>query len=1289
MKLTPQDTSPPVALLENVGQQYGATIALRDISLAIPARRMVGLIGPDGVGKSSLLSLIAGARAIGQGNVMVLGGDMRDVHHRRDVCPKIAWMPQGLGKNLYHTLSVYENVDFFARLFGHDKAERELRINELLQSTGLAPFRDRPAGKLSGGMKQKLGLCCALIHDPQLLILDEPTTGVDPLSRAQFWELIDSIRQRQPEMSVLVATAYMEEAERFDWLVAMNAGEVLATGSAAELKAQTGSQTLEQAFIALLPEAQRQAHKTVVIPPRDSREEEIAIEARGLTMRFGNFVAVDHVNFRIARGEIFGFLGSNGCGKSTTMKMLTGLLPASEGEAWLFGQPVDPKDIATRQRVGYMSQAFSLYSELSVRQNLELHARLFHIPDDEIANRVAEMSERFMLTEVEDALPADLPLGIRQRLSLAVAVIHRPEMLILDEPTSGVDPVARDMFWQLMVDLARQDRVTIFISTHFMNEAERCDRISLMHAGKVLASDTPQALVEQRGAASLEEAFIAWLKEAQPSSPVPDEPTSAVTSHSEHTAPRQAFSLRRLFSYSRREALELRRDPVRSTLALLGTVILMFIMGYGISMDVEDLRFAVLDRDQTLSSQGWSQNIAGSRYFIEQAPLHSYDELDRRMRDGELAVAIEIPPNFGRDIARGTPVQIGVWVDGAMPNRAETVRGYVQAMHLAWLQEMAGRQSSPQRDTSLISIETRYRYNPDVKSLPAIVPAVIPLLLMMIPAMLSALSVVREKELGSIINLYVTPTTRSEFLLGKQLPYIVLGMFNFFLLCALSVFVFGVAHKGSFLTLTLAALLYVTIATGLGLLISTFMKSQIAAIFGTAIITLIPATQFSGMIDPVASLEGPGRWIGQIYPTSHFLTIARGTFSKALNLSDLWGLVHSAIDCGAAGARAERAAAEETGGMMRGLRNIYNLGVKELRSLLGDKAMLALIVFAFTVSVYSSATVMPGSLHLAPIAVADMDKSQLSSRIINAFYRPWFLEPELITADEMDAGLDAGRYTFAINIPPNFQRDVLAGRQPEIQVNVDATRMSQAFTGNGYIQNIISGEVNSFVARYRDNSVLPVELAVRMRFNPNLEQERFGAVMAIINNITMLAIVLTGSALIREREHGTIEHLLVMPVTPFEIMMAKIWSMGLVVLVVSGLSLILMVQGILQVPIEGSIPLFMLGVALSLFATTSIGIFMGTLARSMPQLGLLMILVLLPLQMLSGGSTPRESMPQLVQDIMLTMPTTHFVSLAQAILYRGASFAIVWPQFLTLLAIGGVFFTIALLRFRKTIGEMA
>ena len=374
---------------------------------------------------------------------------------------------------------------------------------------------------------------------------------------------------------------------------------------------------------------------------------------------------------------------------------------------------------------------------------------------------------------------------------------------------------------------------------------------------------------------------------------------------------------------------------------------------------------------------------------------------------------------------------------------------------------------------------------------------------------------------------------------------------------------------------------------------------------------------------------------------------------------------------------------------MRSLRNIFNLGIKELRTLLGDKAMLALIVFSFTLSIYSSATVTPGSLHMAPIAIADQDQSQLSTRIVNSFYAPYFMPPAMIDSNQIDPLLDAGTYTFALDIPPNFQRDVLAGRQPAIQLNVDATRMSQAFLGNSYIQNIVNDEVSEFMARYRAGSALPVDLEVRARFNPNLDQSWFGAVMAIINNITMLAIILTGSALIREREHGTIEHLLVMPITPFEIMLAKVWSMGLVVLVASGLSLIFMVQGVLHVPIEGSIPLFMLGVALSLFATTSIGIFMGTIARSMPQLGLLMILVLIPVQMLSGGSTPRESMPQLVQDIMQTMPTTHFVSLAQAILYRGADFSIVWPQFATLLVIGMVFFGFALSRFRKTISSMA
>ena len=414
-----QKTNAPVVRLSGVSLRYGTTLGLNDVTLDLPSGCMVGLIGPDGVGKSSLFSLVAGAHVIQTGQVEVLGGDMRMRSHRAAICPRIAYMPQGLGKNLYPTLSVFENIDFFGRLFGQGPEERRTRIDLLVTNTGLAPFCDRPAGKLSGGMKQKLGLCCALIHDPDLLILDEPTTGVDPLSRVQFWNLIEQIRATRPGMSVLVATAYMEEAARFDWLAVMEAGQVLATGTPAGLLERTGTKSLEEAFIALLPEEGRRDHQPVVIVPKSIDDSTVvAIEAQNLTMQFGDFVAVDRVNFRITSGEIFGFLGSNGCGKTTTMKMLTGLLPASAGRAWLFGHPVNPKDIETRRRVGYMTQAFSLYSELTVEQNLMLHARLFSVPTELIDGRVKEMATRFDLNDVMDALPGNLPLGQRQRFVL-------------------------------------------------------------------------------------------------------------------------------------------------------------------------------------------------------------------------------------------------------------------------------------------------------------------------------------------------------------------------------------------------------------------------------------------------------------------------------------------------------------------------------------------------------------------------------------------------------------------------------------------------------------------------------------------------------------------------------------------------------------------------------------------------------------------------------------------------------------------------------------------------------
>jgi len=373
------------------------------------------------------------------------------------------------------------------------------------------------------------------------------------------------------------------------------------------------------------------------------------------------------------------------------------------------------------------------------------------------------------------------------------------------------------------------------------------------------------------------------------------------------------------------------------------------------------------------------------------------------------------------------------------------------------------------------------------------------------------------------------------------------------------------------------------------------------------------------------------------------------------------------------------------GGLRRKLGNIFQLGLKELRSLYRDPAMLVLIIYSFTLAIYEGATAIPEAPHRASIAVVDEDRSQASLRIINAFQLPYFIEPKAISHQEMDSGMDDGLYTFTLNIPPRFQQDLLAGRQPTIQLNVDATQVSQAFTGAGHIQQIIASETAEFVRRYRSEDVLPVEAVVRTAFNPNLSRAWFGAVNEVINQITMLAIILTGAALIREREHGTIEHLLVMPVTPFEIMVGKVWAMGLVVLAAAAFALRFVVEGWLDIPIQGSLWLFAGGAALHLFAATSMGIFFGTVARSMPQLGLLVILTLIPLQILSGGVTPRESMPELVQSIMLVAPTTHFVELAQAILFRNAGTAIVWPQLLALMVIGTVFFIGALARLRKSL----
>ena len=878
----------PVAILRDVWHRYGKQAALRGVSLELHVGELVGLIGPDGVGKSTLLGILAGAKKVQAGPatpplVQVFGGDFTQARHRRAVCARIAYMPQGLGRNLYPDLTVRENIAFFSRLFGQGAAERGRRTAALLAATDLAPFADRAARKLSGGMRQKLGLCCALIHDPDLLILDEPTTGVDPLSRHQFWDLVDRIRAGRPGMSVIVATAYMEEAERFGHLVAMNDGAVLAAGTPDEIKQQTGCGTLDESFIALLPEALRATRVRPDIAPLKSGTAEVAISAAGLTRRFGDFAAVDNVSFSIDRGEIFGFLGSNGCGKTTTMRMLTGLLPATGGTALLFGRTVDSADMSMRYRVGYMSQLFSLYTELTVRQNLVLHARLYHIDPEQARRRIAELVAAFTLRDHLDTLAAALPLGIRQRLALAVAVINEPQILILDEPTSGVDPLARDQFWALLGGLSRKNGVTIFISTHFMNEAALCDHVLLMNAGKVLAVGAPAEIVRQWGGPTLENAFIACLEAATgkaPTAPAPAQLQAAVS-----RPPRRRFSVQRLLAYALRETLELLRDPIRLCFAIFGMAFLMVVVGYGTNTDVDHLPFAAYDQDQTPESRTYLKTYEGSAYFSERAPIASADQLQQRLASGELKLALDIPAGFGRNVRRVHPASVGAWVDGAMPFRAETTRGYLEGVQQAYLADLAASQG--RSVAAPASVASRFRYNQDFDSVNSLVPSTIALLLALIPAILMALAVVREKEFGSITNLYVTPVTRAEFILGKQIPYVALAMAGFAVVATMASWLFGVPVKGSVPALAVGTLIYVYATTAYGLLISAFASTQIAALFGTALLTVMPATQFSGMLSPVSSLSGMGAVFGDLFPMSYYLPVAVGTFTKSLGFTEL------------------------------------------------------------------------------------------------------------------------------------------------------------------------------------------------------------------------------------------------------------------------------------------------------------------------------------------------------------------------------------------------------------------
>ena len=523
--------------------------------------------------------------------------------------------------------------------------------------------------------------------------------------------------------------------------------------------------------------------------------------------------------------------------------------------------------------------------------------------------RIKELLERYDLKDVADAKPESLPLGVKQRLQLAVAVLHRPPMLILDEPTSGVDPVARDAFWRSLIDLSRDDGVTIFLSTHFMNEAERCDRISLMHRGRVLAVGAPRELVKDRGSATLEDAFISYLEEAggaeekkkpeapaqavpPPADPLPAAALPAKQARPTHSRTSRRFDPGRLWAYARRETMELLRDPIRLAFAFVGPIILMFAMGYGITFDVENLKYAAFDQDQTPESRRLLESFSGSHYFSERPPISSTAELEQRMRSGELAVVVEIPPGFGRDLANLRSPEVGFWIDGAMPFRGETTKGYVSGLALRYAQDLIVERLGPNRASNVyvgsVNIENRFRYNQAFKSVFSMVPSVIVIILVLIPAIMATIAVVREVETGSIANFRSTPISKFEFLMGKQVPYVAVGMLAFILMVLMAFVVFGVTIKGSFGALALGALLYVFSTCGFGQLISTFTRTQVAAVFATTVIAIIPTVNFSGLLVPVSSLTGQGRVIGLMFPMAWFQPISVGTFTKGLTYSDLW-----------------------------------------------------------------------------------------------------------------------------------------------------------------------------------------------------------------------------------------------------------------------------------------------------------------------------------------------------------------------------------------------------------------
>jgi ABC-2 type transport system permease protein len=942
-------------------------VALDAVTAGVAGGRVTGLVGPDGAGKTTWLRLCAGLLVPDTGTLRVLGEDpVRDVVRLR---PRVGYMPQRFG--LYEDLTVAENLDLYADLHGVPSDARRERVGDLLAATGLARFTDRLAGRLSGGMKQKLGLACVLVHPPELLLLDEPTVGVDPVSRRELWRIIGE--QLASGTSVLLSTAYFDEAERCDEVLLVHRGQVLDRGPPGDFRARMAGRTF--AFRTTGPDARPLRERAAALPgvldaavqggqvrvltersqpppalaaddgarltpepvtPRfedaflallAERREPVAagaalaaeaaarggagavIELEAVRRRFGAFEAVRGVSLRVARGEVYGLIGPNGAGKSTIIKMLCGLLAPTEGEARVLGLDLAHAPAEVRARVGYMSQRFSLYRQVSAQQNLEFFAGAYGLAGAARRARIEALLETFALGPYRDRTAEDLPLGFKQRLALACALLHRPEILFLDEPTSGVDPLARREFWQRINTLAAGG-VTVLVTTHFLEEAEYCDRVAIVHEGVIAAEETPRELKARLAGPgnpdpSLEEVFVSLIepRARAESERGKDSPQRTQRAQREENAPGghpvlsslrgspvdgrsegKGAGGRRVLALVRKESLQAVRDPSSIAIAFLLPLVLLFLFGYGVSLDARGVPVALVVESPSHDTAAFTGHFARSQYF-DPRPMGDLREAEAALLRGEVRAIVRLRGDFSRRVHRGDGTRIQLLVDGVDANTARLVQGYVQGVWQAWLTQEEAEAGRELR--APVQVEHRVWFNPEVNSRYFLVPGLIAIVMTLIGALLTAVVVAREWERGTMEALLATPARAGEILLSKVVPYFLLGLGGLGLSVAMAVGLFGVPLVGSFWVLLVCSGLFLLAALGMGLLISTVTRTQFTAAQIAMLATFLPAFILSGFIFDLGSMPAPVEVLTHLVAARYFVAILHTVFLAG----DVWSVI--------------------------------------------------------------------------------------------------------------------------------------------------------------------------------------------------------------------------------------------------------------------------------------------------------------------------------------------------------------------------------------------------------------